>query len=422
MNENINSDDNIVVEIPSEENHLERAFDERENIGKKGGINIYLSEGDDAILLNSDEPVKSEESSSAEENLPKAKGRAKRRSQSIEDKIKSLEMALKAETERNQTLYNQYLQKDSNQANLQRQIQELNEKLNASAQAQDKQIALNVKHEENIIKQSLLRAKNEGDYESELKYTEQLAELKAKKHAYEAYKYSIEDQNARYKNNEPYVPVVEPLLTPPPRQTSGNPHFDEWLQDNQWYASDPALREEADQVASELRKRLTLDNSAHLIGTYEFFDSVSEILRGNYNSSPKNVAQNYQQPTYEEDENDMEFDDPNNPIRYNPNGNQNNYGTQPNYNKPNRNYGVAPVSSTPSMASQYANSSQAQYKNKVVLTPEQRQMAHMLTNRHPTETSLEKEIRFARSLQNSQRRRPKTNDLIDSGPYTLRFD
>ena len=405
----------ITIEIPLDETETQEAPKTiPQNSGD--GVEFYVSDGENTYSMD-DMP---EEQTEAPE--PKAKGRSKRKSSTIEEKIKSLEMALQAESQRNQTLYEQYVKKETTQASLQRQIQELNEKLAASAQAQDKQIAINVKNEENKIKHALLQAKNNGDYEAELNYTEQLAELKAKKHAYEAYKYSIEDQNNRIKETEPYVPNIEPIIAPP-RRTPSNSHFSDWVQENPWYQNDRMLSSEADEIALELQKRLNLENSSHLIGTYEFFDTVGQILKSKYNV-PEAPAQEVQQDQYEEVIEDQAYNVAP-PPAYPQQQFQPVRPAQPQYVAPTppppTRYGVAPVSQSPSMAQAYAQNSGNQYKNKVTLTPEQRRMAHLLPSRDGNDTLLDKEIRFARGLQMTAPTNSR-NPFIKASPDSLIFE
>lgn len=405
----------ITIEIPLDETEVQEAPKTMpQNSGD--GVEFYISDGESTFSMDdmpADEPQVPE---------PKAKGRSKRKSTSIEEKIKSLEMALQAESQRNQTLYEQYVKKETTQASLQRQIQELNEKLAASAQAQDKQIALNVKHEENKIKQALLQAKNDGDYEAELNYTEQLAELKAKKHAYEAYKYSIEDQNNRLRETEPYVPQIEPIITPSRRETV-NSHFSDWVQENPWYQQDKMLSAEADEIALELQKRLNLENSSHLIGTYEFFDTVGQILKSKYQVADTSGGDT-SQDQYEEVIDNQAYN-----VAPSPAYQQSQYQparpaqphpvapTQPAYPR----YGVAPVTQSPNMAQAYAQNSGSQYKNKVTLTPEQRRMAHLLPSRDGNDTLLDKEIRFARGLQMTAPTNSR-NPFIKASPDSLIFE
>lgn len=141
---------------------------------------------------------------------------------------------------------------------------------------------------ERSIKNELKRAKEEGDIEAEIELSSELADIKGKKNAFELWKSEEARKQQEMLTNEPYVPYEQTLTNPyaqPQYQEPVNEDFSEWLESNQWYAKNPSLKEEADMIAQELAKRMSFNNMEDKIGTYEFFDSVVNIMRDRYSVS-----------------------------------------------------------------------------------------------------------------------------------------
>jgi hypothetical protein len=161
--------------------------------------------------------------------------------------------------------------------------------------------------EEALLKE-IKRAKEEADIDAEIQLISELTDIKAKKNTYQ-YQQSQKQQQqveaAKYINEEPYVPI-ETYMPPAPASAPVDEAYLDWLEDNSWYEHNPRLRKEADQYAQELADTLSFNNQAHMIGTAEFRDSITNIMRSHYgigdntqmSESPQQAQQHYDYGNY----------------------------------------------------------------------------------------------------------------------------
>lgn len=251
--------------------------------------------------------------------------------------------------QQNNFLVQQALERDALIAEQNQRIQQYEESLARGDAQNDQYFEDSLNTQENRVLESLKRAKEDGDIDEEIKLTDELADIKAKKntHQYAQFqKQAQQQQRLREWQEEPYVPIETYIPQSMPRQEPVNEDFQDWLEDNDWYRNNPRLKEEADQFGQELADRLSFNNQSQMIGTRQYLDAVSEIMSSRYGlSSDKDDFDNndnsYSQP--EETTYKSEY----------PAMTSNNYANLQN--------SVAPVTRrTPSMANQYVQNRNTQ--------------------------------------------------------------
>lgn len=158
----------------------------------------------------------------------------------------------------------------------------------------------NLQNKKMAVKEAIKMAKEEGDIDKESDLLQESQQITAELAAHNLYKHKIlpkelEEQASLY--NQHYYQDdfstnnnknVEP-------QAEHNEELDIWLERNPWadphsQMFDQDLRNEVNEIASELDKRLKFNGSAHLIGTAEYFNSLDNIMkdRWGYQASTKN--------------------------------------------------------------------------------------------------------------------------------------
>lgn len=146
----------------------------------------------------------------------------------------------------------------------------------------------NLGTKEQSILQALKVAKEEGDIDREVSLSHELSKIAAEKSTYDLYKNQIsqqpQQQNNYPVNNNRYVEPYSPYQNQVEPQ---NEHLENWLENNPWADPEsrnysPRLREEVQNIASELDDLLRYDGSAHVIGTPEYFSSLDNLMRERY--------------------------------------------------------------------------------------------------------------------------------------------
>ncbi len=195
------------------------------------------------------------------------------------------ELSYKTSTlEQNNFFLQQQLEQESREKQaLYEQLSLANQKIQSNNKLVDEYYDTALTTQEESIKEALKKAKLEGDVDEEIKYQEELSTIKAKKTTSEFIRQQQLMQQQMAAEQEEYVPYRQPITSPyNVEEPQVDPEFYEWISENSWYEENPQLRAEADQVAEELAKALSINNQSHMIGTSEFRDSISNIMRDKY--------------------------------------------------------------------------------------------------------------------------------------------
>lgn len=164
-------------------------------------------------------------------------------------------------------------------------IRSLHQQLQLKDKAIDVNIDANFSAQEDDVKYRLKSAKELGDIDQEIDLTDQLAELKANRSTYEAWKSQNAQQPQHIPDVDDYVPNERPLpvYDMAPRYSEPvNEDYRDWVETNRWYETNPKLRQEADHIASELENIMHFNGQADLVGTYEFMEEVSNEMQRRY--------------------------------------------------------------------------------------------------------------------------------------------
>lgn len=202
-------------------------------------------------------------------------------------------------------LAQQALEKDRIIAEQQRQLQQYQQALHNTEEQRMQDFDTNLDTLEDSILQKMKRAKEDGDVDSEVQLNAELADIKAKKttNEYAMYQKRLQnEQQARQIQEEPYEPI-ETFIPPVNHAPPVNEEFEDWRSVNQWYDTSPRLRQKADQYAAELSDTLAFNNMGHLIGTPEFMDSVSNMIREEYGigqQEAQNANMDYEPQSYQQ--------------------------------------------------------------------------------------------------------------------------
>jgi hypothetical protein len=148
--------------------------------------------------------------------------------------------------------------------------------------------------QEDALLQAIKRAKEDGDIDAEVKLINNLADVKARKttNEYDLYqkRYQAKLREESIKD-EPYVPIE--TFAQPQKQERLPEVFQDWLEDNSWYESNPKLRQEADTFAEDYANRLSFNNLGHLIGSPEFYENISKVMNDRYGSKSNPSDEGY---------------------------------------------------------------------------------------------------------------------------------
>lgn len=182
------------------------------------------------------------------------------------------------ESQQKAFLAQQLAESEAYRAQQQARINEYEAQLSQKDQYANEYFENSLSSHEDSLKDRLKRAKEDGDIESEVEIIDQLAEIKSTRAAHESWKIQEQIRKQKDLQEEEYIPYEVNLNIPTPPQ---NLEFQEWVAENQWYTN-PKLKYEADAVADELSNILLFNNQSHLIGTNDFRDSVTNIMRERY--------------------------------------------------------------------------------------------------------------------------------------------
>jgi len=134
---------------------------------------------------------------------------------------------------------------------------------------------------EESLTDALIRAKEDGDTHREVKLINELADVKAKKNTNKLAQYQKYEREAQRVEQEEYIPIEKPIVSPEP-SSSVNEHYQDWVDENPWYNTSTRLRAEADKIGQDLADQYAFNNEAHLIGTPEFYQHITETMSSQY--------------------------------------------------------------------------------------------------------------------------------------------
>lgn len=198
----------------------------------------------------------------------------------------------------NSFLAQQLAEKEAYLAQQQARLSEYENQIQQKDHQTNEYFESSLESHEHSIKDKIRQAKENGDIDAEIELIDQLAEAKSTRTAHEAWKIQERARKQQQAYDEPYEPLETHIQAPYQTQSPQDMEFREWASENQWYAN-PKLRSEADSIADELANILTFNNQAHLIGTSDFRETVTNEMRTRYGIGQKNHAP---EPTYEEEE------------------------------------------------------------------------------------------------------------------------
>jgi len=147
---------------------------------------------------------------------------------------------------------------------------------------------------EGLVRDQLLKAREEGDLALEIQAIDDLADLKSERKANELYRYQQEQERLRQEQESLYQPTETVLPYQgsyvDPRQLQREmemepqvpDHFSDWLDENPWYEQNTSLKEETNEYANALDKHLAMIGSADMIGTKPYLDMLSKEMRRRY--------------------------------------------------------------------------------------------------------------------------------------------
>lgn len=147
---------------------------------------------------------------------------------------------------------------------------------------------------EGLVREKLLKAKEDGDLSLEIQAIDELADLKSERKSNELYRYQQEqdrlrqEQESLYQPNETALPYQGSYADPRQLQMEMEmepqipDHYADWLDENPWYEQNAALKQETNDYANALDKHLTMIGSADMIGTKPYLDILSKEMRRRY--------------------------------------------------------------------------------------------------------------------------------------------
>jgi hypothetical protein len=210
-----------------------------------------------------------------------------------------LKKRLDQATYNNNFLAQKLAQREAEFAQQQARIQQYEEQLALKKQEDDQQFENTLDYHESDIKEKIRVAKEDGDINREVELIDQLAELKATKTTHASWKVQEELRRLDKLENEEYdtyeLPLSQDYLKTPQQLELEN-----WVNENPWYNTNPVLRREFDEIATELTNILTFNNQAHLIDSPGFMESVTNEMRKKYaynEPAPYQSNSYYQSPT-----------------------------------------------------------------------------------------------------------------------------
>lgn len=199
----------------------------------------------------------------------------------------------------NSFLAQQLAEKEAYIAQQQARLQEVESQLTQKDQYANEYFENSLQVQEHALKQKLREAKENGDVDLEIQAIDQLAEIKAARTTHEAWK--IQEQARKQENlyNEPYEPYETHLQPQHYPQQPVNHDYQEWENDNPW-VKNPGLHNEALALGQELSKIYAFNNQSHLIGTYDFYDQISQEMAKRYGVNSMQQSNQQQPEEYEQ--------------------------------------------------------------------------------------------------------------------------
>ena len=175
-------------------------------------------------------------------------------------------------------------EKDALIAEQQRKLKEFQAQLQQKEQLANDYYETSLSEREEAVNRRLKQAIEDGETEANVQLINELADIKAKKNTHQYNQYQQSQRQAeedQYRQQESYAPV-ESALQRPKQEPPVSLEFKEWVEDNSWYNNSSRLRQQADTIAQELSDHLEFNNQSQMIGTPEFFNSVSNIMKSRY--------------------------------------------------------------------------------------------------------------------------------------------
>lgn len=225
------------------------------------------------------------------------KERKRRKKNPFQKRIDQLVYEKGTVEQNNAFLAQQLAEKEAFLAQQQARLQEYEQKINQKDEYANEYFETTLDTQESNLKSRLKQAKEEGDVDAEVEIIDQLADLKSTRATHEAWKIQEQVRKQQELQNEDYVPY-EVNVKPPPMPKVADLEFQEWLAENQWYQN-PQLKSEADSVANELSNILLFNNQGDIIGTPDFRESVTKIMKERYGVGYSDPApSNYDEGDY----------------------------------------------------------------------------------------------------------------------------
>lgn len=211
--------------------------------------------------------------------------------------------------------------------------------------------------EQQRLRTELKIAKDEGDTEKEVDLQQRMSEVAAQKQTQLLSKTLQQPQPANYQ--QPYYPEQSFAPPQPAYEEPTNEALEDWLEDNSWADPnspyfDSTLSQQANEIAFTMNKKLSYNKHAHLIGTPEYYQAITEEMDKSFKIDSGNNAVNYDEYEYND-----EYQPP-----------------APQYRQPSsdRSYAVAPVTKRgSSMAERYIPTNNS--PQRMSLTPAERDIA-----------------------------------------------
>jgi hypothetical protein len=348
----------------------------------------FVSEEDTGQELASDE-------GSPKQQRGKNKHPFKDRISQLVHKNKALAQESQA---KDQTLYSLQVQL----AERERLIAEKDQALRQKEAETHKVFENNLEIEERSIIENLKRAKIEGDIDAEVKYEQDLARVKANQSSFDIYKHQNQINQAQQQEDDTvFYPELNPYQQPQPYIAAPElpEALGEFLDRNPWCNPqsphfNPALANEAEQLAGEFKNYLDIHQQSELSYTPDFYSSIENAMRAQYALNSNN------EDSYE-DNDQMAYND-----------NYDNQYQQPRQQQQRQPYSSGVSRPGASMADQYAVRNQNSGGKPIALNTEQYNVARNLRIPDPRRAGgyIEGDdaVRIAAQEENKLRRYPNT--------------
>ena len=240
-------------------------------------------EGEISVSISDDEIGSSEDSSEVEAAQPeKPKVQEKKQNKHpFKERISKLVHENRNKDYVNLTLKQQLEEKE-------RELAHKDEMLRQKDSINSQLFESNKQTEERSILSNLRQAKEEGDIDEEIKYSQDLARIKAEQMAYDVLKIQQQYQPQPVQEETTFYPTIDYQSASDHDIEMDLPEeYTNFLDRNTWANPESSnyserLRAEADLIASEFNESLKFNNQAHLIGTQDYFDSIEGLMRDRY--------------------------------------------------------------------------------------------------------------------------------------------